>query len=324
MKSVYYTIFAALIFVGIDLATKGLAHRHLSHELDQVAIIGPVYAVNPMRNYGSFFMGSETEKADAHHIAHLAFIPIIIMLFLMANGSGSWVNYMMLGAAAGNGLEVLFFSGATDFLTTYTGYDALDRWIFNLADVFLLCGMLMSIIPFFYYLLISVLPLFSLGHGVHVQVKGPNYTEEQTKEIIARYKSGETLEDIAIALGKTPNSVRGKLVSEDIYTRFKDLNQRMRDIEVNHSDPMTLRIGTETQFEAFLEYLNGSGYRRLDRASEPGVYVIKGGAVTIFPFQQEAAVSIEFFGDVVETMKRKNTKEKISELTITPFTVWPA
>ena len=133
MNSIYFTIFAVLIFVGIDLATKSLAHKYLPHELDQVTIIEPVYAVNPMRNYGSFFMGSETEKADAHHIAHLAFIPIIIMLFLMANGSGSWVNYMMLGAAAGKGLEVLFFSGATDFLTTYTGYDALDRWIFNLA-----------------------------------------------------------------------------------------------------------------------------------------------------------------------------------------------
>ena len=169
-----------------------------------------------------------------------------------------------------------------------------------------------------------MLSLFSRGHGVNVQVKGPNYTEEQTKEIVARYKSGETLEDIAIAVGKTPNSVRGKLVSEDIYNRFKDLNQRMRDVEVHQSDPMTLRIGAETQFEAFLEYLNGSGYRRLDRASEPGVYVVKGGAVTIFPFQQEAAVSIEFFGDVVETMKRKNTKEKLSELTITPFKVWPA
>ena len=169
-----------------------------------------------------------------------------------------------------------------------------------------------------------MLSLFSLGHGVNVQVEGPNYTEEQTKEIVARYKSGETLEDIAIAVGKTPNSVRGKLVSEDIYTKFKDLNQRMRDIEVHHSDPITLRIGTETQFEAFLEYLNGSGYRRLDRASEPGIYLVKGGAVTIFPFQQEAAVSIEFFGDVVETMKRKNTKEKLSELTITPFKVRPA
>jgi len=324
LKSIYLTIFAALIFVGIDLATKSLAHKYLTHELDQVAIIKPVYAVHPIRNYGSLLTGSETEKENAHHIAHLAFIPIIIMLFLMANGSGSWVNYMMLGGAAGNGLEVLFFSGATDFLTTYTGYDALDRWIFNLADVFLLCGTLILIIPVFYYLLIDVLSLFSLGHGINVRVKGPNYTDEQTKEIIARYKSGETLEGIAIAFGKTPNSVRGKLVSEDIYTRFKDLNQRMRDVEVHHSDPMTLRIGAETQFEAFLEYLNGSGYRRLDCASEPGVYLVKGGAVTIFPFQQEAAVSIEFFGDVVETMRRKNTKEKLSELTITPFEVRPA
>ena len=57
MKSIYFTIFAALIFVGIDLATKSLAHKYLPHELDQVTIIEPVYAVNPMRNYGSFFYG---------------------------------------------------------------------------------------------------------------------------------------------------------------------------------------------------------------------------------------------------------------------------
>ena len=54
---------------------------------------------------------------------------------------------------------------------------------------------LILIIPVLYYLLIYVLSLFSLGHGINVRVKGPNYTDGQTKEIIARYKSGETLED---------------------------------------------------------------------------------------------------------------------------------
>jgi len=68
----------------------------------------------------------------------------------------------------------------------------------------------------------------------------PNYSEELTSDIIQRYKSGETLEEIASAVGKTPNSVRGKLVAEGVYTQFNNLN--LRASQINNSNPEQIPV----------------------------------------------------------------------------------
>ena len=57
---------------------------------------------------------------------------------------------MALGGGLGNGIEVAIFDGGTDFLNTKTGYWDLDRWIFNVADVFLLLPVLFFLIPLIY------------------------------------------------------------------------------------------------------------------------------------------------------------------------------
>ena len=46
----------------------------------------------------------------------------------------------------------------------------------------------------------------------------PNYTAEQTENMIARYEAGESLDSIAEGLNKSVNSVRAKLVREGVYT----------------------------------------------------------------------------------------------------------
>ena len=45
----------------------------------------------------------------------------------------------------------------------------------------------------------------------------PNYTEDQTRELVARYQSGETVEQIAEILGKSVRSVVAKLSREGVY-----------------------------------------------------------------------------------------------------------
>ena len=157
MKTVFLTIFISLIFAGADLSTKKWAHDHLPHESDEITLVGPILAVHPMRNYGSFFTGTETEKENAHHIAHMAIIPAVFILFFVAYGAGFGAHHMTLGGVIGNGLEVLIFDSATDFLTTNTGTDALDQWVFNLADVFIFSGVLISTIPILFYLLMGIL-----------------------------------------------------------------------------------------------------------------------------------------------------------------------
>lgn len=49
------------------------------------------------------------------------------------------------------------------------------------------------------------------------KAKTVNYTEAQTAEIVQRYTTGETVEDIATSIGKAVRSVRSKLVREGVY-----------------------------------------------------------------------------------------------------------
>lgn len=44
-----------------------------------------------------------------------------------------------------------------------------------------------------------------------------NYTDEQTQDLITRYEGGQSVEDIAEAVGRAVRSVRAKLVREGVY-----------------------------------------------------------------------------------------------------------
>ena len=47
--------------------------------------------------------------------------------------------------------------------------------------------------------------------------KRVNYTEAQTTQMISDYQAGQSVEDIADAMGKAVRSVRSKLVREGVY-----------------------------------------------------------------------------------------------------------
>ena len=48
-------------------------------------------------------------------------------------------------------------------------------------------------------------------------MKQPNYTNEQTVQVVELYKNGTNVDEIANTLGKTVRSVRSKLVREGVY-----------------------------------------------------------------------------------------------------------
>jgi hypothetical protein len=49
--------------------------------------------------------------------------------------------------------------------------------------------------------------------------KTVNYTFEQTQQVIAAYKNGDSVESIAQALGKTARSIIAKLSREGVYQK---------------------------------------------------------------------------------------------------------
>lgn len=48
--------------------------------------------------------------------------------------------------------------------------------------------------------------------------KNVNYTEAQTRDLIAKYQAGETVENLAKFFGKTTRSIVAKLSREKVYT----------------------------------------------------------------------------------------------------------
>ena len=50
-----------------------------------------------------------------------------------------------------------------------------------------------------------------------VVLKAANYTEDQVTSIVASYKAGESLENIAASVGKSVPSVRAKLAALKVY-----------------------------------------------------------------------------------------------------------
>ena len=134
---------------------------------------------------------------------------------------------------------------------------------------------------------------------------------------------GENLEDIAEFSGKTVTSIRGKLVSEKVYSQFK--MQRMNAIQKRTFDDGTvlsqleLKAGQEYRFDDLLAYLNKAGYLRVNRSCEMGYYSVHGGVVTIHPFGCSNSISIDYFGDTVEAITDDLEKTVLLTVVIEPF-----
>jgi transcription-repair coupling factor (superfamily II helicase) len=68
-------------------------------------------------------------------------------------------------------------------------------------------------------------------------------------------------------------------------------------------EPMALAAGTEIELDATLERLVALGYERVDRASRPGEYAVRGGIVDVFPSTRRSPVRVEWWGDEIESVR---------------------
>ena len=317
-------------FLFADLYTKYLAHIELPNQGDEIVLMKPIYAVSPIRNYGSIFK-SEADKEKAHHLTHILLWPTVILgLFLIAFYGRHFLWYMALGGGLGNGIEIAIFDGGTDFLNTKTGYWDLDRWIFNVADVFLFIPVLFCLIPAIYLCVNYIckyyiydkllLPVFE-KIGIVPTPAPPKYSEELTLEVVERYKSGETLEGIASAVDKTPNSIRGKLVSEGVYSEYKNVNFRLSQMTNPEIGPLNLRKGMEYSFDDTIQYLNDAGYLRVSQVNQEGYYSVKGGVIQVHPFGSKEAITLDYFGDQIENIKIVNKASSLTSVSITAYQV---
>jgi transcription-repair coupling factor (superfamily II helicase) len=68
-------------------------------------------------------------------------------------------------------------------------------------------------------------------------------------------------------------------------------------------ETIRLRVGDEPGIEALAESLALAGYERVEQAQERGQFAVRGGIVDIFPSTGREPVRLEFFGDIVESVR---------------------
>jgi transcription-repair coupling factor (superfamily II helicase) len=77
----------------------------------------------------------------------------------------------------------------------------------------------------------------------------------------------------------------------------------MEGAVVPASPPLTLRTGSQYDFEVLPRKLVALGYVRVDQVEDAGDFSVRGGLIDVFPTTEAHPVRLEFWGDEVESLR---------------------
>ena len=84
---------------------------------------------------------------------------------------------------------------------------------------------------------------------------------------------------------------------------------------------LVLEEGMECSFDETLQYLNEAGYIRVSSPNKEGYYSVTGGIIEVNPFGSKESITLDFFGDQIETIKVKNDNRALSIIRIKPYSI---
>jgi transcription-repair coupling factor (superfamily II helicase) len=87
---------------------------------------------------------------------------------------------------------------------------------------------------------------------------------------------------------------------------------------------MRLAVGDSIAPEDLAAFLDADGYNRTGTVMEPGEYALRGGILDVFPSGEAAPVRLDFFGDVIESIKRFDPETQRSGAAETGLEFHPA
>ncbi|MDD3024055.1 MAG: transcription-repair coupling factor, partial [Syntrophomonadaceae bacterium] len=92
--------------------------------------------------------------------------------------------------------------------------------------------------------------------------------------------------------------------------------------EMKHNT-LVLKSGQEHLLRDILKQLIHGGYSRIDTITRPGEFALRGGLLDIYPLSEKEPCRIEFFGDIIESIRRfdintQRSGKKEKTLTILP------
>ncbi len=88
-------------------------------------------------------------------------------------------------------------------------------------------------------------------------------------------------------------------------------------------EPVTVHVGSDVDFDQFVEALAGAGYERTIRVESRGEFAVRGGIVDVFPAQDGDPVRLDFFGDRVDAARAFSVASQRSEHELAGLVAFP-
>ncbi len=129
--------------------------------------------------------------------------------------------------------------------------------------------------------------------------KGFDFTQIDTANVLSR---AEVLNEL------NHHSEFGKIV----VTYPEALAEKVIDRSVLEKNTLEISVNTKLGIEFINEFLIDYDFIRTDFVYEPGQFSIRGGIVDIFSFSHDLPYRIEFFGDIVESIRTFEIESQLS------------
>ena len=91
------------------------------------------------------------------------------------------------------------------------------------------------------------------------------------------------------------------------------LAERVVDAEALRRETMTVRAGDRLRPADLVEWLDESGFVRVDFVYEPGQYSQRGGIVDVFSYVESLPYRFDFFDEEVDSIRRFNISSQLSQ-----------
>jgi transcription-repair coupling factor (superfamily II helicase) len=93
--------------------------------------------------------------------------------------------------------------------------------------------------------------------------------------------------------------------------------------EVMQKNTLAIKRNEELPIDTLQEWLQETGFTRVEFVYEPGQFSIRGGIVDVFSYGNDKPYRIELYGDTVESVRRFDpqdqlTVERLAEAVIVP------
>lgn len=149
--------------------------------------------------------------------------------------------------------------------------------------------------------------------------------EENISYFPSRKESKQRISIPHEQIGLQLNTINSLLdsTSAKIVTTVSAVAEKIPESRSLQKQRIVLTTGQQYELEFLIEELVEFGYERSDFVSSVGEFSVRGGLIDVFAFESIDPVRIEFFGDVVDTIRSfeiltQRSKTKIERVAILP------